>query len=183
MGPSKLRPGIECKCLKSNGYCTYCDNICKPWSLKCKNNPKSHKNPFYTGGNSSGSTSKSKLKGGGYDPFIDELYSYDGITKVVDMCNSMPLVLIYSGFLCFDRSKIVDCRLIVTDTTTGVPTNILVAYNPELDKYYMSERQLNDTPFLEGRSTIWDIYGQIWRKLTYRRLRQRWPEPRQNFLI
>lgn len=141
---SNATSSYKCPYLKKNKHCILRDDICKPTSFKCIENrksfinfsvatPSTYKNETYSSNHRFTSQ---------YDPYREERYGINKDVLILDKSNTVPALNVFKGFLNLSKKNTIDYKMTVKDIKTGRKYNILVAFNTQTQKYYISDVQL-----------------------------------------
>ena len=133
----------HCSCYR-NGYCTLRGDVCKPFTMKCKQNKNSFKNTFIslTISQSNEPAKKVNRVTKDYNPEVDERYGNNNkITSITNDANNSRLY-VFKGFLNLPKENTIDYYMWTKDIATGKQIKVLVAYSNKTKKYYISHTQL-----------------------------------------
>ena len=134
----------DCKHRNEKGYCTWLDNKCNPWSMKCVHQKLSHMTTVTPSAPSAKKQSDrvSYRTSGRYNPFNVEYYGINTELGTINKFNEIPNLNVFKGYLNVDKKQVMDFKMIVQDIKTGSRIQILVAYHIRTEKYYISDKQL-----------------------------------------
>ena len=144
----------HCSYRKSNNYCLMRDDKCVPNSLKCKKNKR-----VFGNGSLAPAVSESNPKRTGtrmYNPLHEERYGIN--VKVTTLPEGTKVTLnVFKGFLNLSKKDTIDYYVHVRNIKTGTKYKIVVAYNKQTGKYYISDTQLR---WLHKREVYPDVIIQ-----------------------
>lgn len=132
-----------CRCLQANGYCTISGDRCKEGSVKCIRDKSYMKNASLAPNESVKKSGERSKKNSLYSEIIEnERYGKNKKISVLNYKGLIITIYVFKGFLRLNKNQTTDYYVYLQDYHTKIKYKLLVAYNMQTGRYYMSDTQI-----------------------------------------
>lgn len=140
----------QCR-FKKRKHCKLISSKCNPYSDHCiyhiekPKNKTNYRNPYssFMYIPTYDSTTKTTIhKNRSYNPSLSERYGNNKTISTLNRDEAPVLLYVFKGFLNLSKQHTIDYYLVVNSINTSKEYKIIVAYNQQTNRYYISDTQL-----------------------------------------